>query len=241
VRYTALREDSAFCSVDQAKSKLGGIVSREPRISSKPLSSTIGLGHRFWRWLYRRAELHTIEGVPVGILWPSSDERSACLAKFEAALRLLADHDPRRFERFRRNVSGVLVFDTTGALAQWVASIRLVVVHLNYVMDPETSSFDLASTLVHEGAHAWLDGLGFSYEPACRARIEAICFRSEISFARRNSDSADLIARAERQLARDPSYWTPAAFRHRSLGELNALGLPRWFTKLLDRMTRDAA
>ena len=135
----------------------------------------------------------------------------------------------------------MLVFGTTGALAQWVPSVRLVVVRLNYVMDPETSSLDLASTLVHEGAHAWLDGLGFGYEPPRRARIEAICFRSEIAFARRLTDPKNLISRAERQLARDPSYWTNVAFRQRTLGNLNALGLPRWLTNLLDRLTRHAA
>jgi hypothetical protein len=91
---------------------------------------------------------------------------------------------------------------------------------------------------VHEGTHAWLDRLGFGYEPARRARIEAICFRAEIAFARRLADPEDVIDRAQRQLTHDPSYWTDGAFRRRTLGDLTTLGLPRWLVALLDRLTR---
>lgn len=196
----------------------------------------MNISDRYWLWVYRRSERHVLAGVKVGILWPSSDERDTCIPKIEAALELIRRHDARRYGRFRRDVDGILIIGAAGPLARWHSTTRLVVVQQSFVSRDETSVAMLAATLVHEGAHAWLTRLGFDYAPELRERIEAVCFRSEITFARRLPEPADLIARAERQLARDPEFWTPEAFRSRQLGELEELRVPRWIVSVIGRI-----
>ena len=199
------------------------------------------LKNRWWGWLFRRAERLVLEGVSVGVLWPTEDESSVIVRKLEAALRLIARYDRRRFDRLRQDINGILVFGTVGALAQWVQTERLIVIRQTYVANPKSSIAELAATLVHEGTHAWLSRLGFGYEPTRRTRIEAVCFRSEMAFARHLPDPGGIVQQAERQLARDPSYWATSAFRDRTLEELRILGVPRWLVRLLGLASRGRA
>jgi hypothetical protein len=188
---------------------------------------------RLWRWLFRRAERRTILGVSVGVPGPRR-EREPMFEKITAALELLRQHDARRLDWLHQYADGVFVFGTTGALAEWVSSARLVVLEESYVRDPRTSAAAIASTLVHEATHARLDRLGLRYTPDRRVRIEAICFRSELAFARRLPEPGNLIAEAERQLTRDPAYWTDEAFRQRMISEGQKLGIPHWLLRILD-------
>lgn len=196
------------------------------------------LQRNFWRWLFRRAERRDFAGVHVAFHWPEPDEAVAGFAKCAEALELLARFDPRRLERIRRHADGILLFGSVGGLAQWVAPARVIVLRGTYVLAPETSAAELASTLVHEGTHAWLESLGISYEPDRRERIEAICFHSELAFARRIPDGGDLVARAGRQLQRAPEYWADAAFRARTMADLRTLGTPKWLVWLLEQVFR---
>ena len=114
-------------------------------------------------------------------------------------------------------------------------SIRLVTLRHDYVVSLSTSAAEIASTLVHEGTHARLVACGFDYAPERRARIEAICARSEIAFARQLPDSEDLIEGAEWRLALDPSEWSYRVLQQRQLQELAELGVPPWLIAQFER------
>jgi hypothetical protein len=187
---------------------------------------------RYWRWVFRNSERRTLAGIPAGIFLASAEEREAAFPKLAAALDILARHDPRRFERLRADVDGILVFGLPGAWGTWILGERLVVLDQRYVTAPETSAEAVASTLVHEGTHAWLDRLGFGYEEAHRARVEAICHRAQLAFARRLPDPGGLVELAQRQLARDPADWSDAAFERNYEEGLRELGVPGWLVRL---------
>jgi hypothetical protein len=199
------------------------------------------LQDRLNRWMVRGtlrlADKRLLEGVLVGILMPSGEDRRTIFPKVADALRLVGHHDPRRFARFRRDVSAVLVELTSGARAEWVSVASLVRLQLEYARAEDTSPLDIASTLVHEGTHAWLDRIGVAYDEPRRARIESICFRSQLAFLRRIPGSAELVADTERQLSRGPEYWTNAAFRLRRLDSLRKLGVPGWIVRTLGRLS----
>jgi hypothetical protein len=188
--------------------------------------------------LFRRAERRELFHVRLGFLLDARSDRDAAFRKIAAALELMRRHSPRRFDWLREDADGVLVFQAAPDLAEWHRGARLIVLEESYVRDPQTSSADVASTLVHEATHAHLDRLGFRYTAKRRARIEAVCFRRERAFARRLPEPGDLVAAAERQLARDPSYFTPEAYRQRVAAELVKRGVPSWMVRTMERLSR---
>ena len=196
---------------------------------------------RAWQWLFRKAERRELVGLSVGVLWPPAEDASVVWLKVEQALTILAQNDRRRFDRLRSDADGILVFGTVGALAYWVQGARLIVIQWTYAAAADTSPAALASILVHEGAHAWLDRLGFGWQEDRRKRIEAICSRSQIAFARRLPDPGDLIEHAERQLALESSHFTDDAFRKQDLSELRELGVPGWLVRFLRLVSRAPA
>src|SRR5262249_24116355 len=141
--------------------------------------------------------------------------------------------------RTLQNVAdGVFVFGTAGVLAEWWRDERLVVLRDEYVSDPATLAVHLASTLVHEATHAWLERLGLEYTKDRRARIESICFRRQLRFTRRVPGGGEFIHTLEQQLARDPEYLTDDAFKRRLIEELQRLGVPVWVISTMDRWGR---
>ena len=217
---------------------LGGIELGELRIHDgqrKP--QTHG---RFLAWIYRRSERRVCFGLPVAQLWPDANDRLHSLPKVEAALALIREHDPRRFDRLLRDVAGIFLFGTTGDLAYWLSAPRLIVLREGFVRWSDTTVPLLAATLLHEACHAWLDQLGFDYRPERRHRIEAICARTEIAFAKRlpETDRQAIITRAEKLLAMPATAWSAQAFRDRRIAYLHALGLPRGLTAALAFITR---
>jgi hypothetical protein len=193
-----------------------------------------GLRGRYWRWVFRGAEQRVVDGLPVGIRWSQAGAAEILLPKLDAALGLIAAYDSRRFERLLRDVEGILVTTVPGVAAKWEERARLVLVSDAYVADAGTSPAHLASTLVHEGTHAWLWRLGFGDEEVWRARVEAICYRSEFAFARRlpQRDVA-LECELEAALRADPAEWSDAAIRERKLQAIHSLGVPRWMARII--------
>lgn len=191
---------------------------------------------RFLRWLFRRAKGHAILGITVAIDHGTTEGRAICLREIEAALRLIHDCDPRRFRRIKKDIDGIFVYKATGALGCFHASIRLVTLRFDYIVSPSNSTAEIASTLVHEGTHARLDALGFDYTPERRARIEAICTRSEIAFARRLPDPEGLFEEAERRLALDPSMWSNRGYQQRQLEELAKHGVSPRVIALIEQL-----
>lgn len=189
---------------------------------------------RHLRWLYRHATKRVIRGIHVGVLSSSEDEQKRLFEKVTTALEILNEHGRRCVVRLRAHANGVFVFGSSGdVVGRWELGAKLVVLQEEYVGDPSTSPADVASTLVHESTQAWLDSLGVPYTSDCRARVEAVCFRSELAFVRRLPEPGDLVDRVEQALALDPAFWTDEAIRARTVSTILELGMPKWFAKLL--------
>ena len=188
---------------------------------------------RLLGWLFRGAEYRIICGIRVGTAQSNAATSEAMLGKLEAALTLLKRHDPRPVAALQKVTDGIFVFGTAGVCAEWWRDARLVVMQDEYLADSGTSTAAVAATLVHEATHAWLEHLGFQYTAERRPRIESICFRRELRFARRLPGATDLAAMIEQQLTRSPEHLTDEAFRERTLAELRQLGVPDWLVRLL--------
>ena len=174
----------------------------------------------------------------VAVFWPTDEERDVLFSKLGAAIALLDSAAPKYLARLRRNADGVFLDAMTKSLGQWQAPLRLVAINKDWVMIPETAPEDVALTLVHESTHAWLTSLGISYAEAIRARVERICFLTELAVAPRLPHGERLVAALHRQLARDPSYWTHEAVRERAAQQLIEIGFPKWIVAVLKRLAR---
>ena len=204
------------------------------RVRGKSFSARIVL------WVVRNAECREILGVP--IIVPGGTRGSdEAFAKITSAFDLLRDHGSRPLDDIRRHTNGVFVWVTAGSRGEWHRETRLVVLEETYVHHERTSARDIASTLVHESTHARLEAKGFAYSPELRERIEKVCFRRQLAFARRLSEPGDLVGQAERQLQRPPDYFTREAWRQRAVVKLIELGLPRWLAQAIDWVARRRA
>jgi hypothetical protein len=179
------------------------------------------------------AEKRLVHGVPVGILAPSDQERRVIFPRMVEAFDLLARYDPRRLRRFQRDVVGVIVEMIPDACGQWESSCRLVRIDTHFAEAKDTVTLQIATVLVHEGAHAWLDRMGIKYDVAQRVRIEAVCLRSEISFQRRVPGGEWLIEHTQHQLALGAENYTAAAYLNRRVAKLRQLGFPEPLIRFL--------
>jgi hypothetical protein len=188
-------------------------------------------------WFFRNSERRDILGVPVVV---PADRRTAdaAFAKIAGAFDLLQDHGRGSLEDIRRHTNGVFLWSTAGARGEWHRDARLVVLEETHVFDEGTSARDIASTLVHESTHARLEAKGFAYLPERRERLEKVCFRRQLAFARRLSEPGDLIDQAERQLQCRPGRFTIEAGRQRVVAKLVELGVARWLVYAIERVTR---
>ena len=203
-------------------------------------SRATSLADRIRLWLFRNSERQEILGVPVVV---PADQRNSdvAFARITAAFDLLHDHGSRSLDDLRRHTNGVFVWATAGARGEWHRETRLVVLEETHVNAENTSARDIASTLVHESTHARLEAKGFAYSPERRARIEKVCFRRQLAFARRLSEPGDLVGQAERQLQRPPGDFTDQAWRQRAVGKLISLGVARWLAHAIEWVTRRRA
>jgi len=195
------------------------------------------LGDRILLWFFRRSERRHILGVPVGVPADLRDG-DAVFAKVTSAFELLRAHGGRSLDDMRRHTNGVFVWTTAGVRGEWHRRARLVVLEETHVCHEGTLPREIASTLVHESTHARLDARGFTYSGERRARIENVCFRRQLAFARRLAEPGDLFDQAERQLRRPPSDFTKNASRQRSLAKLISLGAPRWLAHAVEWISR---
>lgn len=186
------------------------------------------------RWTYlrlsRTAARRVICDVPVGFVTGEFAEAQVCGA-LAGGLELLKQYQPDVIARLREQTEGILVWEATTGVAAWHHGARLVIVDTRFLCASGTDSTQIAATLVHEATHARLDRFG--YAAGRRARIEAICFRRERAFARRLPESESLVAAIDRQLQRDPSYWTDDASRQRVTDELIKLGVPARVVRII--------
>lgn len=141
-----------------------------------------------------RQKMHGFEVVQL----MGGREELRLFSQVEEALSLLSELDPRRLRRLKGDVQRILLVDAGDESAglYW-HDLRACVLDVSYVR--EFPAHYVASTIVHEGTHARLRCSGVRYPSTLRRRIEEICIREEIRFARRIPDAASLLEDAERR------------------------------------------
>jgi hypothetical protein len=178
-----------------------------------------------------------IDGLWVGAFGSPTEPK---LRRIEDALCLIKDHSALHYYRVTKNLERIWVNLLPDASARYEESLNACVFDERFVLDPTTSVDRLAATIVHEATHARLDRCGVSYEIEFRTRIEAICVRRELAFARTLPSSTEFQAELMRTLewcATNPEYFSDQNFHERDfdgrLKALDYLGMPRWLVRAL--------
>lgn len=189
------------------------------------------LGDRVMLWL---SSGRNIDGVWVGTYFQTDAE--AVMGRVEAALRLIETHDLQSHRRLARDLDRVWVRLLTTGVAQYDPRLGACLLDERFVLAEGTDISHIAAAIVHEAAHARLWRYGFGYDEAVRTRIEAICLRREVSFARKLPDGERVRAWAVDALALSPGYWTDQAAESRdhagSVEVLDHLG-HGWLARLV--------
>ena len=204
----------------------------------EPLRTSIRLAFRFLvRALSKRREY---SGVAIYDFLGTGSEDPSFMAKLEEALELIARYDQRTLHRVGELTIGLVLFDHPRAHGSWHRDSREI--RLSPMTFRDSSATDLASTIVHEAAHAWLTALGFESRPDRRHRIEAVCYRAQAAFARRVPDERELAELYEGcalvALADGPQAFSDQARRELDLSALADLGAPKWIVRLLQPRDR---
>jgi hypothetical protein len=127
---------------------------------------------------------------------------SFVLARFTAAVSLIAQYQPWRLQHLRRDVAQIRIaaFPSRGA---YIAVDRTVLTELSFLArEAEFTPAQIASSILHEGVHARVHQmamhLGFDLAHRDMAREERLCRRAEVAFGRALPDAlgAPVVARA---------------------------------------------
>lgn len=191
------------------------------------------------RFLFSISEKRDVRGVKVAVSADDEDGEAEAFARLHAAFELLEQHVPVRLHRLRRDVDAVFVWAKVGDVANWVRALRFIRLRESWVMHPSTTPAHIASVLVHEATHAYLERLGITYQEDRRARIERVCVRSELVFLRRIGDEEEILE-AKHRMSASPEVFSQAAFHQRAEANLKKLGPLGRAALLLVRLGRAA-
>jgi hypothetical protein len=172
-----------------------------------------------------------VDGLWVGVCANKGDEH--LFRQVEEALSIICRYDPLRYRRIQRDLERVWVCPLFGVWGEYSATFKRCDLDFSFV---ESSSPELiASVIVHESTHGHYCLRRIGYPEPLRPRIERICMKQQLAFARTIPEAHELCARLERNLLRDPRVWSRDAFKTRHLdGGLETgrhLGFPDWLTK----------
>jgi hypothetical protein len=143
-----------------------------------PVIRPPSLADKFALWLSKG---RVIDGLWVGSL--RSDSEPA-LQRVEAALRLIERFAPLHYRRVKNSLSRIWVRLVPHGAGCYLHSLNACLLDERVVASETTTLEWIASTIVHEATHARLEKCGIRYDEAVRLRIERICIRRELDFAR---------------------------------------------------------
>lgn len=178
------------------------------------------IGYLAFRFVQLTSKRCTCRGIDVLMGFVSS-QSGEVLAKLDEALLLIQTHDSIRFDRITRDLSSVLVL--RGGGPEYVPPIGACL--LGEVLLLRSNAVSIAMMIVHEATHARLWNHGIRYDPAIRRRVERICMRAEIAFARRLPNGSAVVAWAQANLENESSELDDVRFARRRQ-DLEDLGLP---------------
>lgn len=178
-----------------------------------------------WRLAPKQVHLE----VPIGYLFCES--RAAIEEKFFNALDLLASASPQSLKRLRRHARGILIMPLGTAVGEFYPPLKLCCLDEKHVTKESTQVEEIASTLVHETAHAHLYAIGIGYPTSLHVRIEKLCHRRELWFGKRIGSDA-VCERAKDYLQQPDSFWAPEFQKTRWLDALKQYEISGWIERL---------
>jgi hypothetical protein len=157
-----------------------------------------------------------IDGLTVGVFLPiNAAEFGVLVGKVTAALGLIREYSPVRYQRVRRDLRGVLVLGSPDALGEYHSDLGLCELYVHHLKAPTVGPGLVASSIVHEAEHARLTRLGFGYAPEVQHRVERICHRAERVFGKRIPEADAVIQQASEGMAVPPGFYGSRARERR--------------------------
>jgi len=182
---------------------------------------------------------HVVDGIWVGSF--SSDAKPA-IQRIEDALRLIERCAPLHYRRIKKNLARIWVHLVPHGAGCYLHSLNACLLDERIVASETTTVEWIASAIVHEATHARLEKLGIRYDEAVRQRIERICARRELDFARHLSGVDALLEEITWRLDRCRDENTPYTDQNmwEKIDQGNAeilrhLGTPEWVIALVLR------
>jgi hypothetical protein len=188
------------------------------------------------RFMFAISRKHSRGDIEIAML--SDKNGSAVASKIDQALNLISEFDSRRYHQIKRDVKRIWVAAAQGYSAQWMDELQTCVLDADYFRRTDISASEMAITIVHEATHARLFKFKIGYTEEIRERVERICIKSEIAFAKRLPDGQRLVEISESRLQISEDYWTNAQFQQRDLDELAKLSKKNWVVRILYHIVR---
>ena len=193
----------------------------------------------FWAALRWRAPKRELHGIETWAPLMECEDQKIAFSRVADAIELVKQYSPGRYLRLQRSFSSIVIWGTTSDTASYVCRSRMCRLWQSFILSPDVRTTYIASVLVHEATHGWLDGHGIQYSESVRHRIERVCVRAELLFCRRMPGAADEIMRAERRLPTlHAEQFTDAAFLTESQRALRELGCPSWLVRTVTWITK---
>jgi hypothetical protein len=186
------------------------------------------LADKFALWL---SKSRVTDGLWIG---SAQSDSEPALQRVEAALRLIERFAPLHYRRVRNNLSRIWVQMVPHGAGCYLHSLNACLLDERVVASEDT--------IVHEATHARLEKRGIRYEEAVRHRIERICARRELDFARHLSGADTLheeitrrldLCNEEKAFYTDQNMWQKIDQGNADI--LRHLGTPEWVIALVFR------
>jgi hypothetical protein len=182
---------------------------------------------------------HVVDGIWIGSF--PSDAKPA-IQRIEDALRLIERCAPLHYRRIKNNLARIWVHLVPHGAGCYLRSLNACLLDERIVASETTTVEWIASAIFHEATHARLEKLGIRYDEAVRKRIERICARRELDFARHLSGVDALLEeitwRLDQCSEENASYTDQNMWEKTDQGNqeiLRHLGTPEWAITLMLR------
>ncbi|WP_456733793.1 hypothetical protein [Bradyrhizobium sp. USDA 3364] len=180
-----------------------------------------------------------VDGLWIG---SAQSDSEPALQRVEAALRLMERFAPLHYQRVKKSLSRIWVQLVPHGAGCYLHSLNACLLDERVIASKDTTLEWIASAIVHEATHARLEKRGIHYDEAVRNRIERICARRELDFARRLSGVETLHEEITRRLDlcnEENAFYTDQNMRQ-TIDQGNAemlrhLGTPEWVIALVFR------
>ena len=196
----------------------------------------LSLADRFALWV---SKSRVTDGLWIG---SAQSDSEPALQRVEAALQLINRCAPLHYRRVKNSLSRIWVTLVPHGAGCYLHSLNACLLDERVVASETTTLEWIASAIVHEATHARLEKRGIRYDEAVRHRIERICARRELDFARHLSGVDALHEEITRRLdlcnEENASYTDQNMWQKIDQGNaemLRHLGTPEWVIALVFR------